>query len=49
MAGKEERKRQRVLANKIFLGFELKKSMVTWLLSLMFMLLFLVKYDDPDV
>ena len=49
MAGKEERKRQRVLANKIFWGFELKKSMVTWLLSLMFKLLFLVNSDDPDV
>lgn len=49
MAGKEERKRQRVLANKFFLGFELKKSMVTWLLSLMFKLLFVVNSDDPDV
>ncbi len=49
MAGKEERKRQRVLANKFFWGFELTKSMVTWLLSVMFKLLFLVKSDDPDV
>ena len=49
MAGKEERKRQRVLANNIFCGFELKKSMVICLLSLMFKLLFLGKSDDPDV
>lgn len=37
------------LGQQDFLGFELKKSMVTWLLSLMFKLLFLVKSDDPDV